>query len=139
VQCDVGLASWAVIYGAMSICFGGVNITTGVVSLFSWLGSVVTVSISLLIATANVGLLIWGSVLAFSNNRWTSVMVSPPASGAPCAVDLYRTVSVIIIVSWVFIGTLSPFKLALWFWSTFLAVAASSAEAVAAAASKLRD
>ena len=44
------------------------------------------------------GILIWGTVLAFSNDRWSSNIVSTPASGAKCDTALYMPVAATIVL-----------------------------------------
>ena len=57
------------------------------------------------------GILIWGTVLAFSNDRWSSNIVSTPASGAKCDTALYMPVAATIVFVWSWSGELYALSL----------------------------
>ena len=110
MQCDADLALWARVYGAVGVTLGSIAIIFGCFSAvvgnkhdLSKVQGMVTSLLGLLGFTAS-GLFIWGTVLSFSNDRWNRVMIAAPAEGPPCALDLYKPVSIIIIVCWSFGG-----------------------------------
>lgn len=102
--CSFPLAYWAVVFGAVSISFGGLGIADGIITLclldymwWSFIANILTSQISF-------GLLVWGSVVAFSEDRWTKIIVSPPKGPSECAVEFYEPVAIAIIITWVLIG-----------------------------------
>lgn len=101
--CDFSFATFALVYGSLVIVYGGLSlIAAGVIASNheSSFGKSLDRFNRSLLAPCIGGVFIWGTVLAFSNNRWNDVMVSTPAGGAPCDAALYRPVAIIIIVIW---------------------------------------
>lgn len=112
LPCAFPLARWALTYGATSVCVGATGIVSGVLIL---LLPLVPVSCVVNIASAALsvvtfGMLVWGSVLAFSDDRWHAILnydapeLPAAVGGSPCAIELYRPVAAIIVVSWVLFG-----------------------------------
>lgn len=114
-KCDARLDTFAVVYGSLLICNGGLAILAGVLASLGKKGAgqskVVSNALIKPLQLAMLGVFIWGTVLAFSENRWNNVMVSQPASGPPCTKELYEPVAIILIVMWSFAGVLIPILL----------------------------
>ena len=104
-SCTFAFASWAVICGAVSICVGATGVSAGILIIYVPVAACIVNVISAALSACIFGILVWGSVLAFSHDRWTNVMISPPAAGPPCSIALYRPVASIVIASWIVFGT----------------------------------
>ena len=112
LPCSFPLARWALIYGATSICVGATGIVSGVLILLLPFVSCVVNIASAALSVVTFGMLVWGSVLAFSDDRWHAILnydapELPAAVGgspSPCSIELYRPVATIIVVSWVLFG-----------------------------------
>lgn len=101
--CNFNFATFAVVYGALIIVYAGLTLIAAVAianNHESGFGKNLDRFNRSLLAPCIGGVFIWGTVLAFSNNRWSDVMVSTPAGGAPCDMALYRPVAIIIITVW---------------------------------------
>ena len=100
VQCEVPLAKWAVIYGALLLSSGGFGIVSAVTFFFARVAGYALYVVSAAAGAGGFGVLIWGSVLAFSFDRWQRIVVSQ-ALPSPCDKTLYHPIASVIIVSWV--------------------------------------
>lgn len=110
LQCDIPLATWAVAYGSVIVLSGCFAVCSGVTFLFSRITGYVLYVASVILGVVGFGLLIWGSVMSFSSNRWNRVVVSR-ATPAPCDVELYEPVAAVVIVGWVLVAVSTQVRL----------------------------
>ena len=109
-QCDVPLAGWAVTYGAVLLCAGVTGLAAGGAYFVSRVSGYALYVASLVLGAVAFCALIWGSVLAFSADRWQRIIAVGSARDAldttarPCEIELYQPVAASIIVAWVLVG-----------------------------------
>lgn len=112
---QIPLAKWAIAQGAVQIgvlpillCFMGaavsmVSATTGCLgTCLGFFNTCVGLVLFIAITVANLALLIWGSVLAWSNNRFSMWQSNDP--NFVCPNQLYQTCVIILIINWVTFG-----------------------------------
>jgi len=108
--CDVPLAGWAVTYGAVLLCAGVAGLVAGSASFVSRVSGYALYVASLVLGAVAFCALVWGSVLAFSADRWRRIVAVDSARDAldiaprPCEIELYQPVAASIIVAWVLVG-----------------------------------
>lgn len=108
--CDVPLAGWAVTYGAVLLCAGVAGLAAGSAYFVSRVSGYALYVTSLVLGAVAFCALVWGSVLAFSADRWRRIVAVDTARDAldiaprPCEIELYQPVAASIIVAWVLVG-----------------------------------
>lgn len=108
--CDVALARWAVVFGAVLLVLGPGSLAVGTAAAcrrdaMDALGLSIATGV---VSAVNFSLIAWGAVLAFGGGRWDAMMARSPQAPLPCTPSLYTPTAIALVIAWVFLGARGP-------------------------------
>ena len=108
--CEVSLARWAVVFGAVLLVVGPGSVAVGTAAAcrrdaMDALGVSIATGV---VSAVNFSLIAWGAVLAFGGGRWDAMMARSPQAPLPCTPSLYTPTAIALVVAWVFLGARGP-------------------------------